>query len=99
MNIAIVSLSIIASAAVSFGSAVPLLIPDLVSLPTMDDWRVNHVGMSPQYLQVRNLYNTCLRQKIYDNHETIKFCVYLCKLQLHKPIQCNVSNMTEEVCC
>jgi len=39
-----VSLSIIASAAVSFGSAVPLAIPDLVSLPAMDDWRVNHVA-------------------------------------------------------
>uniref|UniRef100_A0A0A9CDZ3 Haloacid dehalogenase-like hydrolase family protein n=1 Tax=Arundo donax TaxID=35708 RepID=A0A0A9CDZ3_ARUDO len=33
MNITTVSLSIIASAAVSLGSAVPLLIPDLVSLP------------------------------------------------------------------
>ena len=32
-------------------------------------------------------------------HEIIKFCVYLCKLQLHKPIQCTVSSMIEEVCC
>lgn len=44
MNIAIVSLSIIASAAVSLGSAAPLLIPDLVSLPAMDDWWVNHAA-------------------------------------------------------
>jgi hypothetical protein len=36
-NIATVSLSIIESAEVSFGSAVPLLIPDLVSLPDTND--------------------------------------------------------------
>jgi hypothetical protein len=56
MNIAIVSLSIITSAAVNLGSAAPLLIPDFVSLPAMDGWWVNH---ALQCLQVCYMQNKC----------------------------------------
>ena len=102
-NIAPVNLSIIASIAVSFGSAIPLLIPSLVWLPIKDEKSLKTYKISTEIIRLtrdsNNAWSSTL--EIYfknQNQATFIRKHYLYKQMLHMPTPYFSSNRTEAEC-